>query len=371
MKEVTIGSVSDIHLGHRRNPTTRVIKNLLQEFPDSPEMGELDILFIAGDVYDDLLSLPDENVTHIDFWIWHILYVCVKYDIVLRVLDGTKSHDWFQSSRFEVINQIGKINADVKYVRDLSIEYIERYDINVLYVPDEWSETTERTLAQVKELMRAKGLVTVDFAVMHGQFGHQLPEGIKAQKHDSEEYLALVTELIFIGHVHKPSVYKRIIAQGSFDRLSHGEEEAKGHFRVKVHGHHNYDIQFVENKGAMLFKTIDCTSLDLEQTFEKIDSQIGTITDNIHVRVLGDPDNPIFTNMNVLIGRYPFVTWSKLVKDNETITINTSEASEEYEYIPVELTKENLPPMLIERLVSRGVDSKVLHSAEVMLKEFC
>lgn len=368
MEELNIAVASDIHLGHKRNPAYRIVQNLRDAFPDNAETAALDIIFLAGDVFDSLLTCPSDEATDADIWIAHLLRLCKKHDIALRVLNGTNSHDFNQSERFVTINEIAGIGADLHYAKDLSIEYIEKYDIHVLYVPDEWESSTEKTLAQVKDLIRAKGLTQVDLAIMHGQFEFQLPPHIKAQKHSSEEYLGLVKHLIFIGHVHTHRTYERIIAQGSFDRLSHGEEEPKGHVRATIRPNGEYEVRFIENKNAMTFQSVDCTDLDLDDTLKKIANTVGHRNDNIFVRIIGDPDNPIFTNMNMLVSMYPFVTWSKLIKEaDEEITTEYDDA--EVNFQPIILNKENLPGLLLERLAYRGVKNGLLSSAKAMLKE--
>lgn len=368
VEELNIAVVSDIHLGHKRNPTRAIVKNLVEAFPDNAETAALDIIFLAGDVFDGLLTCPSDDAAEADIWIAHLLKLCKKHDILLRVLNGTNSHDFNQSERFITLNNIAEVQADLFYAKDLCIEYIERFGINVLYVPDEWEGSTEKALEQVKELMRAKGLVQVDFAIMHGQFEFQLPPFIKAQKHSSEEYLKLVRELIFIGHVHTYSTNERIIAQGSFDRLSHGEEEPKGHVRAKIRPNGDYEIRFIENKSAMTFQSIDCTDLDLEDTLKKIAREVGNRTDNIFVRIIGDSDNPIFGSMNTLVQRYPFITWSKLIKEkNEEEKILSDDT--EVDFQPIVLNRDNLPGLLLERLASNGATNEVLGAAKAMLRE--
>lgn len=365
MKTLQIASVSDIHLGHRRNETREIIANLRRAFPDSPATAKLDLLVLVGDVYDGLLSLPDEEVQEIDFWIEYVLRMCKKHDIVLRVLEGTPSHDWKQSQRFVTINEITGIGADLKYVKDLSIEYIEKLDISVLYVPDEWDTTTERTYAQVQELLKAKGLAQVDFAFMHGQFEFQLPEHVKAQKHNSTLYLEIVKYLVFIGHVHTHSRYERIIAQGSFDRLSHGEEGPKGHVRATVRPNGEADVVFVENQHAKLFLTVDCTDLTLEQTLVKIEQFVQGLPDGSNVRVQAGPDNPVFTNMELLIRSHPMLTWSKKVDEVKQDLPELVEV--ETVYVPITLSKDNLEGLLLERLANNNADALTLQAAKSIL----
>ena len=125
--------VSDIHLGHRTNKATDITRKLKAAFPDNEETGKLDIIFIAGDVFDSLLTLDDNPyIAEIDLWIGNLLRVCANRDIILRVLKGTPSHDWDQSKRFEVIQSVTQVPCDLKYVDTLEVEYIDKLDINVL-----------------------------------------------------------------------------------------------------------------------------------------------------------------------------------------------------------------------------------------------
>jgi hypothetical protein len=358
--------VSDIHLGHRRNGTRGIVINLRDAFPDNAQTGELDIIWLAGDVFDDLLQLSDEDLADIDFWIADFLRICKKWNISVRVLEGTPSHDWKQSQRFVTMNEAAQIGADLKYVTTLSIEYIEHLGINVLYVPDEWELTTEKTLGQVHELLRAKGLDKVDYAIMHGQFAHQLPDHVKAQSHDSEAYLSIVKELIFIGHVHTYSRYKRILAQGSFDRLAHGEEAPKGHLRFFKQTNGDMQVQFHENFNAMRFITIKCLGMDLEQTLEEVDKVVLTLPDESFVRVESESTNPIFANMDLLIRNYPFIQFSKLSR--EDAESEKALIEDQTLFVPITITRDNIVPLLMERLASNGATDALFSRSERILQ---
>lgn len=360
--------VSDIHLGHPRNPTSRIIRNLREAFPDNAETAELDIIVMAGDVFDGLLQLPDDEVTDIKAWIAHVLRVCKKHDITLYVLEGTPSHDWKQSKLFQSLNEVTGIGADLKYVKSLSIEYEERHDLWLLFVPDEWTNSTETTLSQVHDLLRAKGLTQVDYAFMHGQFEYQLPAVVKAQKHSSEEYLKIVKHLIFIGHVHIHSRFERIIAQGSFDRLSHGEEGPKGHVRAYRRGP-DHDVVFVENEKALRFVTVKCEAMTLEDTLAEIAKQVEGLPEDSFVRVKGSWDNPIFTSMDTLIRKWPWFTWDKQPVDDGEAEVAETLVDDEISYVPITITRDNVGSLLTDRLINAGASSDILAmSQEIMLE---
>lgn len=366
--DLKIAVASDIHLGHARNPTKRIIDNLRTAFPDNSETAELDMIVLAGDVFDGLLQLPDDEVTEIKVWVTYMLRLCKKHDILLWVLEGTPSHDWKQSKLFQTLNEVTGIGADLKYVKSLSVEYEQRHDVWLLFVPDEITNSTETTLSQVHDLLRAKGLTHVDYAFMHGQFEYQLPPIVKAQKHSSEEYLKIVRHLIFIGHVHIHSRLDRIIAQGSFDRLSHGEEGPKGHVRAYRRGN-EHDVVFVENKQALRFVTVKCEQMTLVDTLEEIAKQVEGLPEDAFVRVKGSWDNPIFTNMDVLIRKWPWFTWDKQPVDDGEVETTETTMDDEITYVPITITKDNVISLLTDRLINSGAASNVLAMAQSIMPE--
>lgn len=368
---INSASISDIHLGHKKNPTKEIIANLKKAFPETSETAELDIIYIAGDVFDNEMYLSDDDVVEINIWISWFILLCKRYDILLRVLEGTPSHDRRQSKLFAGIAKILECEDIVKYVSDLSIEYIEKLGINVLYVPDEWDSDTNKTLDQVKALMGAKGLEKVDYAVMHGTFKHQLPEHTKTHKHDPDEYLKLVKHFIYVGHIHNYSKYDRVLAQGSFDRLSHGEEGAKGHLRTTVEKDGSRKIMFIENRDAKIFKTINCIDLDMEDSLEKIDKEVTGLPDGSHVRVSVNHDNPLVVNINLLVRKYPLLIWTKLVEDKteeiSELLLDDEEVGEVF--IPITITNNNIKALLMEKVANENVSAEVLASAEEILTE--
>lgn len=367
-KRVKGASLSDLHMLHRRTPTTKILSNLDTSIMEDPEMAELDILFIAGDVFDDLATLANESIWEVKIWIARFLKWAKKNNIILRILEGTPSHDWKQSHLFLVINEIAEIGADIKHVKELSIEYIELIGITVLYVPDEWGPP-DTTKSQVKDLLKAKGLEQVDIAVMHGQFPHQLPSHVTAPTHDPEFYLSITRFLTFIGHVHLRSKYDRILAQGSHDRVAHGEEDPKGFFKFEIDlDSGEYFVTFVENKGAQRYVTISCVGMDLDDTLKQINERVAELPELSFVRVEADADNPVFANMDVLIRKWPMQTWSKLPRKEEKEVAEDLE-NEELLYTPLLITRDNVSGLFTPRLVKAGLQGEQLDIAAAILKE--
>lgn len=357
-KDLKIAVASDLHLGHSRNKANSIIKSLNDAFPDNEETGELDIIFLAGDVFDRELTFPNEDVLDIQLWADRLLKICAKRDIVLRVLEGTPSHDWKQSVCFENILKINNYPVDFKYITQLSIERIERFDINVLYIPDEWGISAKDTLDQVRKLLQVNNLEKVDYGVFHGQFDYQATWEDKSNlkdtiSHDSEQYLNIVKQYIFIGHIHTHSCNDRIIAQGSFDRLSHGQEEPKGHVRSIVSAD-DRKFFFVENKQARIYKTINCKDVSLQDTLEYIKKKVDKFPDQSNIRIKADSLHPIFSNMNLLIRMYPTIIWtkeSKAKKDKKLAVIEKPKHE-----AAITISKDNVSFLLRNRMIRSNVD---------------
>ena len=369
LTSLKIATLSDVHLGHRKNPTERICENIYRYFPDDAVTAQLDVIFIAGDLFDDLLNFPDADVGHATLCMVYLLRLCKKYDIRLRVLEGTPLHDREQSQHFVTHNEgPNGIGADLLYVKTLHVEIMPDSGLSVIYLPDEYGNNAERIVEEARELIAAKGLNRVDVAVMHGAFEYQLPAAAPGVKHNPEAWLELVRYLIFIGHVHDFSTYDRIIAQGSFDRLGHGYESAKGHVRATLYPDGTYEAQFVENEGAMIFKTMDCVGLTYDQTMELLDEAAAAVPPDSRIRINAAKDNPIFENMAELYRRHPFLYWDKnpvaVTKEEEEEVIEDTAP----QFIPITLTPDNLSRLLLERMAVRA-DPEVVHRAAILLEE--
>ena len=370
---IRIASISDIHLGHKRNKTENIIANLNKYLSNGAFMSTIDLLFIAGDVFDELLDLSNPDIAKIDLWIARLLLWATRNDVQICVLEGTPSHDRGQSNRFVTINTLmahsGHKGADLLYVDTLSIVYLERFNLNVLFVPDEWGPSAEDTLDQVRALMRDKGLTQVDLGIMHGLFPHQLDIDIPhLSRHDNVAYTALVKYFISIGHIHTFSQFDNIIAQGSFDRLSHNEEEAKGFIRAEINEDGTYVVTFIENKTAATFKTITCNHDSVTENLLWIDQQTKDLRTGSFCRIEAHYQNPIHSNMSVIKERWPCFTWSEIKRGKEK---KESKIAIDHKniYVPIVLDRVNLPNQLLDRIHKLAIPHSVKDQCCVLIAE--
>jgi hypothetical protein len=365
---LSIAVISDIHLGHRRNTACDMVTALRAALPNNEETADLDIIFLAGDVFDRLLNLPMDDVGEIDNWIADLLNMCARKNIMLRILEGTPSHDWGQSTRFETIAQVLKSPVDMRHVKDLSIEYIEDFGINVLYVPDEWRSDVETTKEEVIALLAHHGLRQVDYSIMHGNFRYQVPAVYaEGTKHDESFYLDITKRHIFIGHIHTFSQYERIVAQGSFDRLSHGEEEPKGHVRGKFFDSGNSEITFVENTRARIYKTVNCNGLSVEETIERLKVVCVDLPTQSCVRIEAESTSPVFQSMEAVIRMFPMLVWSKKPVSAKAEKEVVLELDPNETYTPIYIGKDNIASLLIPRLAANGFNEKAVELSKTLL----
>lgn len=350
--------VGDIHLGHKRNPTNEIVANLNEFFEHYQRKNDLDILFIAGDVFDRLLDMTSVDIPEIMVWISRVVSYCGRFKIKLRVLEGTPSHDWMQSELFETIVKLHDSRVDFKYVTALSVEKMEDLNLSVLYVPDEWNPSTETTFQQVQNLLKENGLVQVDIAIMHGCFSYQLPaQAVNIPKHSEANYLSAVKHYIHIGHVHTFSTYERIIAQGSIDRLTHGEEEPKGGVIASIRTPDGDYYDFIENKQAKTFKTVILKKPDLDAAINQIDKATRGLRTGSFIRIKAAKAHPALIAFDEIKKKFPFFEFSKLSFEDEAISsaearetdlLNSSDI-----YVPVTITEENIKLLLKAEVETR------------------
>jgi hypothetical protein len=362
---LSMACVSDIHLGHRNTPTEHIVNNLLHYLCNERVFAELDLLVLAGDVFDDLVHMRSEDSRHITLWMSKLLLLAAKHRVIVRVLEGTPSHDRGQSEHFlntaQAILLAGGVTVDLQYIKALSVEYIPGLDAHVLYIPDEWRHDTADTLQEVQELLKSKGLAQVDFAVVHGLFTHQAPSVIRRSiVHDSEVYLSLVKHLIFVGHDHHHTTDRRIQVQGSFDRLAHGEQAGKGYLKATVLAPDQYYVTFCENKGAMRYDTLEFAQETTQEALDIAQAHVCQLPEGSHLRIKTQRGTPASALLPVLKQRYPLHHWTLLLKEAADQTAHVLMEIRSEEFTPILLNKGTLVGLAHERASSKHAGTALI-----------
>jgi len=356
--------ISDVHIGNNRIDDNKMLKALRDVFCSQTSQNALidsiNTFFIAGDLWDRLLSLNHPNLDNIINSLTFILRECKRRMIRIYVLEGTKSHEWAQSELLVSLNRASGIEADLYYIKELSIWHDDRFNMDLLFVPDDLHHDHSIIYSQVDSKLKEKQLEQVDLAIMHGMFKHQVPANLNLPCHDNTLYENIVRYGIFIGHVHLRSELGKIYAQGSFGRISHNEEDPKGYYHFWFDEQHVFHTEFIENTQAELFITVDCSGLDTSQTLAKVQEVVRTVGEDVTLRIKSEASNPIFSNLSELYNAFPMVRFSepkKIVEKKKVKKVELKHAA----FIPTVINKDNIGSLIHERLKRKDfTDPKLL-----------
>lgn len=340
-------SLNDLHLGHDRTPATHILKNLLH-YVNMDLLKKINITYLTGDLFDYVLSNGHEDVSSIELGALTLAENHLRSGTALRLLRGTLSHDGTQPQN--IANLITRVfpELDFKYIDDMCIEYIEKFDIHVMYVPDEWS-TREKMYLRARELLVEHGLEKVDFIIGHNQFGYQYLPHIrpKVSTLNEEDWCDMVRYHCYFGHIHRRSQYKNIEIAGSFDRLAHGEEHPKGFLEGYYESEDEWGVIFHENERAACFKTIrlpdnaEIGDIDFVRwCIETTKQEDESLPTNIRYSY-ANPDFPIKTLIDEMkkIYTYRFTALREDVKTEEKEVIPVVDDTQ---YTALELNRDNI-----------------------------
>lgn len=355
--KISILAISDIHIGcPRSNP--HLLHDKLKKFLYPQITKDIDILFICGDFFDTQLTLNAYAAFESLEIIREIKALCKDVGCDLRVLRGTFTHDRTQPQHF-IMGEPPDSSA-VKLMDTVCLEHHEKTGLDILYIPD--NHGYDNIYDEIDKLLKSHNLEQVDILVHHGYFKHMLPEAllVKGLPHgclDYEHTSKFVRGCVLNGHVHIPSVYKNIVSVGSFDRLAHGEEMAKGFYRIDItqgQQHQVYSIKFIENKDATKFITYNLLTFDtsdkamdwFNHEFNELLKTVGA-DDPLRIRIVSDDKAVVegcaqlakSLHSNVVIDRGSTVKRSQYI---ENTAIDLSE-------LPV-ITDDNLVELLMPLL---------------------
>lgn len=360
--------ISDVHYGNPRVEPGSITVGLKMCLPMDKPYPHAKMVMVHGDYFDSDFRLADSVSGHAQQGMIYILLYCAKYGLVLRWLEGTPKHDRKQSARIMMLAESLGLTIDVKYVDTLSIEYIASLDLNVLYVPDERHPDALDTFNEAQSLIHSRGLEQVDIASMHGAWLYQMPIVHKSY-HDSVMWATLVKYHIYSGHIHTHSRYLKNISVGSFGRNFHGEEEAKGLVYTLYKGG-EFEITHVVNPCARIFRTLDTGAMEYKDIVELV--KLEALPPKSAVRIRHDNLPGINITLALLAEEFPQYTWTEVSpkskdKDDDQSALDSDELEIDADF--VNLTPENLPPMLERDLASGEVDLHG-HSVEELMAVF-
>ncbi len=363
---------SDQHTLHNLTPTSHILSTLSTFYYTAYDLNQIDLVVLGGDFFDRLVDASNNDLRKAEYWIKEFLQRCANANVIVRVLEGTSSHDWEQPEMFEVLRPEG---LNLRWVKTLSTETIEELGITVMYVPDNMgAKSTDEIWEDALAILSSQGLKLVDFIFFHGSFKYQLPAHLNHHSHDEHRWQSIVKYALFAGHVHKPSENGKIYVSGSFDRIRHGEEHPKGAYYAECNlKTETFKATFYENKKSLPYITVKVTP---EMSATDVSDKLMSVMNQQHLpphsqlRVKGGASNVVNPIVESFKKEFPLFGFAAdNVKTDEQIVDDTLYSDRTYQ--GVTLNAGNLESSLMTYLVEgdrlNGEDPKELSE---LLREF-
>lgn len=327
----------DVHLCHGRTPTWNVIRSLNYMFYENESLKDVDIVVLAGDVWDSLTAMSHADAELSRQWIRRFVEDCAANDVILRVMEGTPDHDRKQSREFV----LHETSCDIKHVTELCVEFIERLGLWFLWVPDEIRINHEEIWKATCEVMAAAGLEKVHFAIMHGAFDFHFPPAMNIPAHDTSRYSGLVEYAVLVNHIHKAAHREKVWGPGSPDRLAHGEEGEKGYHRITINiPQTKMELQWIRNPHAWSYRAINVRGKTLDEIIPLAREIATPLHSGAWVRLdFGDPT--IMSGALVTLRQeIPHVQWEIKNEKKKGVVADKTVYKQE-RYTGVQVTRDN------------------------------
>jgi len=262
--------IGDIHFGKKDD--VLLYEQLKKYFISKIEKeGEtLDYIIIAGDLFDRVIKLNEIGSNLCIKFVLDLIGLSVKYDFKLRILKGTKTHDFNQLNNFKSVES--KYYPRFRIINTVEEEEIFP-EVFFLYIPEEYVDDPED---YYKEFFNLEKETAYDMIFFHGTFDFvgYVPN-IESERHiknapvfKAEEISNIVYGKAIGGHIHTRHIYQNKIEYvSSFTRFAFGEDKPKGFVEVLYSQETlNCTSKFIENEDAPKYVTFNME--DFEGTLE-------------------------------------------------------------------------------------------------------
>ena len=286
-----IATIADIHFNAVKPGI--LLKQLNDVFLEYLRNHEIDMVVIAGDYYDSIISLNSQSAIVSITFMEHLMKIAEEKGIkYIRIIKGTSSHDNNQLENLRLFEKSSSV--DLRIFDTVTSESLKGKDI--LYIPEEY-------MKNVGEYYEEYFSKTYDMIFGHGMFKETSFNAMKQESaitlskapvFDSKMMSSICRGPIIFGHIHVAcSIGKQITYVGSFSRWVYGEEQPKG-FLVTELTDKKFTNTFIENTLAEKYDTAttivtESTSFEPESFIEKMK---GLLKDHLRIIIVlsGDKD---------------------------------------------------------------------------------
>ena len=278
--KLMIATIADIHIG-KENPDD-LRKELMEGFLSyvETEGPNLDMVVIAGDYFDRIIRFNEPSGLLALEVMDVLLNAALEHNFLLRVVQGTKSHENNQLQVFDGYEEsYPHILKIIRKVMKESIKLGDREEpYKVLYLPEEYPTDPD---SYYEDFFSD----TYDFIYGHGMtdsvgfsFSDWKDESENIQLgtpvHKTDQLLSLSRGPIIFGHIHNKKEYKgKFYYTGSYGRYAFDSQEPKGFLVTTVNplDTSDYQVEFHENKLAKTYGIIAVDNLPLQEGEDLLD----------------------------------------------------------------------------------------------------
>ena len=349
-----IVAAGDFHFGNPRINCDAMYSKLKEFF--YPEVEKSDLVLLTGDLFDQLTTINSNANLYASIFIKELFAFSAKNNVPIRILHGTYSHD---RNQLQVLNVLKLKNTDAKIINEISCEELTVKDkkYKILYIPDNLPyKKSSDVMEHIDKVLKVMGWKTVDIVLGHGTFSHALPVSsnhLPPCTYTIEQFNKITTDssLIVMGHIHISSAKDKVFYCGSFERMSHGEEQPKGFYKFNDENG-KWKAEFVGNDDAALFVTIYPQGYTTDEIIADFTKQIDEIFINKvgNVRVAHN-DAEIRSLLNkICLQQYPDIKYtSKSVSDTDKTEIKITDINLDT-FEDINPSRENLPELICQFL---------------------
>lgn len=351
--------VADLHFGHIRIDPAKMYDRLVKYL--YPKLQDAHIVFLAGDIFDQLLTVNSSAVEYALQFIYDLARMSANTGMQVRILHGTFTHDRGQLRVFEKL-KVPK--SRIKIIDTIFTEKITdirngndstSIPLKVGYLPDNLSfKDSADAILQLQDNMSCSDIDKLDLIIAHGSFEHVLPKGsahLPPCLYNKDQFKDILNGLCICGHIHTPSRSDNFIYAGSFDRMAHGEEERKGFVIAKrdlSKNNDSWDVKFITNDDSTKF--ISYTPEGTCQS-DKINNFIKHMKELFpdgtgYIRVIDDDPEIRAILHRITLQQFPGINYtSKTTGERESIQIKLDDIEIDV-FTDVIPNEENLPELV-------------------------
>jgi len=348
---------SDQHTAHKRTPTHHVLGNLSKFLVVDHDPAKTDIVIFGGDFMEDLVNFKQAEGKAVTKWGGNYLHQShsINPKMIAVWLEGTSSHDWGQPEHFVHLAPEG---MDVRYVDTLCVHTYEQLDgLTIMYVPDNMGALTPDEIWELAlKVLKENNMDMVDIVCAHFAFDFELHTKVRHKGHSLERWETITRHYILAGHIHTPVSKGKLRRSGSFDRTAHGEEHAKGGYRIEFDKKTDvFESFFYENKNALPYITLNVEpNIQALQLVKDIHACIreNKMPAFSQLRVVGGSSLVVGPVLEVMAREYPLMGFdSETTKAKDQLL--SDDESDHRIYEGITLVKENIAAHIWEEAEPR------------------